>query len=193
MSTCATGHLPPGALAPRRRRRWHTLIGQKGGLDRPQEREPAGVGLRSLLRRRHELSADAPSEEGDQRCFEARWRRGAGAASTPCSGRKAARIAPNSGSPRAWASEPSCGGCTRSQPTLPARRAPGGALRRGGARGQLSRPATLMASSFSQLAVKLEWQRTCRPRHSCGSSGDAVAYTHARTAHRPVCSRPAAT
>ena len=116
MSTCATGHLPPGALAPRRRRRWHTLIGQKGGLDRPQEREPAGVGLRSLLRRRHELSADAPSEECDQRCFEARWRRGAGAASTPCLRRMAAGIAANRGSPRGWASAPFSGDCASSQP-----------------------------------------------------------------------------
>ena len=28
------------------------------------------MGLRALLRRRHEVSADAPSEEGAQRCFE---------------------------------------------------------------------------------------------------------------------------
>ena len=40
------------------------------------------MGLRALLRRRHEVSADAPSGEGARRCFEARWRRGAGAAST---------------------------------------------------------------------------------------------------------------
>ena len=37
---------------------------------------------------------------------------------TPCLGRKAAWIAPNSGSPRSWASAP-CGGAS-SQPTLPA-------------------------------------------------------------------------
>ena len=69
MSTCAAGHLSPGALVARRGRRWHTLLGQKGGAD-------------PLLRRRHEASADAPSEEGARRCLEARWRRGAGAAST---------------------------------------------------------------------------------------------------------------
>ena len=34
-----------------------------------------------------------------------RWRRGEVADGTPCSGRKAAWIAPNGGSPRAWASE----------------------------------------------------------------------------------------
>ena len=78
------------------------------------------MGLQSLLRRRHEVSADAPSEEGAWRCFEARWRRGTGAASTPCLGRMATWIIPNSGSPRAWASAPSCGGGASSQPTLPA-------------------------------------------------------------------------
>jgi len=46
-------------------------------------------------------------------------RRGAGAASTPCSGRMATWIAPNSGSPRAWASAPGSGDGTRPQPTLP--------------------------------------------------------------------------
>jgi len=91
MSACAVGHLPPGALAARRRRRWHTLLG-----------------------------------------------------------RQAAWIAPNSGSPRAWASAPSCGGCTRSQPTLPARRTPGGALRRRRARGELLTPDQLRLQSFSQ-------------------------------------------
>jgi len=55
------------------------------------------VGLLTLLRR-HEVSADAPSEKGARRCFEARGRRSAGAASTPCSGSKA-----------------TCGGGTRSQ------------------------------------------------------------------------------
>ena len=55
------------------------------------------MGLRALLRRRHAVSADAPSEQGARRCFE-----------------------PNSGSPRAWASAPFSGGGTRSQPTLPA-------------------------------------------------------------------------
>ena len=40
------------------------------------------MGLRALLRRRHAVSADAPSEQGARRCLEARWRRGAGAAST---------------------------------------------------------------------------------------------------------------
>ena len=62
MSTCAAGHLPLGALAARRGRRWHTLLGQKGGADRPQSREPAGVGRPALRRRRHEASADAPSK-----------------------------------------------------------------------------------------------------------------------------------
>jgi hypothetical protein len=80
---------PPGALTARRGRRWHTLLGQKGRVYRPQQREPAGVGLRALLRRQHEVSADAPSEEGAQRCLEARWRRSTGAASTPCLGRMA--------------------------------------------------------------------------------------------------------
>ena len=32
------------------------------------------MGLRALLRRLHEVSADAPSEEGARRCFEARRR-----------------------------------------------------------------------------------------------------------------------
>ena len=114
MSTCAAGHLPPGSLAARRGRRWYTLLGQRGGVDRPQWREPAGVGRRAFLRRQHEASADAPSEEGARRCFEARWRRGAGAASTPCSGRMATAIAPNSVSPRARASAP-CSGGTRAQ------------------------------------------------------------------------------
>jgi hypothetical protein len=120
MSTCAAGHLPPGELAARRRRRWHTLLGQKGGVDRPQQREAAGVGLRSLLRRRHEVSADAPIEEGARRCFEARCRRGAGAASTSCLGRMASWIAPNRGSPRRWASAPFSGDCASSQPPPPA-------------------------------------------------------------------------
>ena len=78
------------------------------------------MGLRALLRRRREPSADAPSEEGAQRCFERRWRRGAGAASTPCLGRTAPWTAPNRGSPRAWASAPCSGGGASSQPTLPA-------------------------------------------------------------------------
>ena len=46
-----------------------------------------------------------------------------GAASTPCLGRMATWIAPNSGSPRAWASAPCSGDGTRSQPTLPASKA----------------------------------------------------------------------
>ena len=60
------------------------------------------------------VSAHAPSEQGAQSCFEARWRRGAGAASTPCLGRMATWITPNSGSPRAWASAPCSGGGTGS-------------------------------------------------------------------------------
>ena len=78
------------------------------------------MGLRALQRRRRELSADAPREEGAQRCFERRWRRGAGAASTPCLGRTAPWIAPNRESPRAWAWAPCSGGGTSPQPTLPA-------------------------------------------------------------------------
>jgi hypothetical protein len=101
------------------------------------------VALRALLRRQHEVSADAPSQEGAQRCFERRWRRGTGAASTPCLGRMAVWIAPNRGSPRAWASAPSCGGGASSQPTLPASKAPRAALRRAGgaARAQMARLA----------------------------------------------------
>ena len=70
--------MPPGALVARRGRRWHTLLGQhwRGGVDRPQQREPAGGGLRALLRRRQAVSADAPSEEGARRCLEARRGRG---------------------------------------------------------------------------------------------------------------------
>ena len=78
MSTCAASHLPPGALAARRGRRWHTLLGQRGGA--PNSGSPwvwasepsSGGGW---------VSADAPSEESARRCFEARWS-GAGAAST---------------------------------------------------------------------------------------------------------------
>ena len=101
------------------------------------------MALRALLRRQHEVSADAPSQEGAQRCFERRWRRGTGAASTPCLGRMAVWIAPNRGSPRAWASAPSCGGGASSQPTLPASKAPRAALRRAGgaARAQMARLA----------------------------------------------------
>ena len=75
-----------------------------------------------------------------------RWRRGAGADGTPCSGSTgvAAWIAPDSGSPRAWASEPSCGGGMRSQPTLPARRAPGCALRRAGGAARTRRAGPLL-------------------------------------------------
>jgi len=76
------------------------------------------VGLRALLRRRRELSADAPSQQGATSGFEARWRRGAGADGTPCSGRTAPKIAPNRGSPRAWASAPSCGARASPQPML---------------------------------------------------------------------------
>ena len=76
------------------------------------------MALRALLRRQHEVSADAPSQEGAQRCFERRWRRGTGAASTPCLGRMAVWIAPNRGSPRAWASAPSCGARASPQPML---------------------------------------------------------------------------
>ena len=47
-------------------------------------------------------------------------RRVLGAASTPCLGRMATWIIPNSGSPRAWASAPCSGGGTRSQRSRPA-------------------------------------------------------------------------
>ena len=48
-----------GALEARHGRGEHTLLRQNGDLDHPQQRKPAGVGLRALQRRRHEVSADA--------------------------------------------------------------------------------------------------------------------------------------
>ena len=96
--------------------------------------------------------------------FQTRWRRGAGADGTPCWGRKAARIAPNSGSPRAWASKPSCGGGMRSQPTLPARRAPGGAWRRAGgaARARRAHCGGSPAAERQRMAEKRRLERKDR-------------------------------
>ena len=71
---------------------------------------PPGVGSRSHAHRRPAGTARGrPSTLAERlqhrlpvwRCFEARWGCGAGADGTPCSGRMAAWIAPNSGSPRA--------------------------------------------------------------------------------------------
>ena len=49
-----------GALEARHGRGEHTLLRQNGDLDHPQQRKPAGVGLRALQRRRHEVSALTP-------------------------------------------------------------------------------------------------------------------------------------
>ena len=98
-------------LARAERRRGSPPIAGARGRGPPN---PPAAAARGLSRR---------SQRGGEGAGGAlrRWRRCAGAASTPCLGRMATWIAPNSGGPRAWASAP----CKRrkhdvSQPTLPA-------------------------------------------------------------------------
>ena len=80
-------------------------------MDRPQKREPAGVGLQSLLRRRHEVSTDAPSGRQQrraalQKCHKKRA--GAGCSDDIWQSRRARRDCIRPG--------------TRAPPRLPSRR-----------------------------------------------------------------------